>query len=104
MTERVYGLSGKAVEVAAPGSAGEIPIATETTLGAVMIGNALECSESGKLSICQAESVDKLYFDQPDDYSNIAAAIMATKGMFNELIDSLKNAGLMKSTTELENK
>lgn len=96
MTERVYGLSGKAVEVAAPGSAGEIPIATANTLGAVMVGETLECSPDGKLSICPSEPIDDLYFDQPDDYSSIAAALMAIQGQYNDMLSKFRAAGFVK--------
>lgn len=38
MTERVYGLSGKAVEVAVPGGNSDVPVATDTAPGIVQIG------------------------------------------------------------------
>ena len=96
MTERVVAISGKTVEVAAPGSGGELPIASATTLGAVMIGNALECSAEGELTICQAEPVDDLIFEQPEHYSSIAAALMAIQGQYNDLLAKMRAAGFIK--------
>ncbi len=96
MAERVIGLSGKAVEVATPESIESIPIASAQTLGLVKVGSTVECSEEGVLNVCAAEPVDDLIFDQPEDYSGIAAALMATRGEFNELLASLRAAGLLK--------
>lgn len=68
MSERVIGLSGKTVEVA----------------------------KSTDFDLRPAEPVDDLYFDQPDDYSEITAALMSIKGRYNELLASLREAGLLK--------
>lgn len=97
MTARVISVAGVPVVVATPDSeGGKAAIATESTLGVVMVGGALECSENGKLSVCAAEPVDDLIFDQPEDYSSIAAALMATKGTLNELLKNQRKAGLLK--------
>lgn len=96
MTERVIALSGKAVEVASPGEVADVQVATTSTLGVVMVGDALECSHNGELSVCAAEPVDDLIFDQPEDYSSIAAALMSIRGQYNELLASLREAGLLK--------
>ncbi|MFW5410772.1 hypothetical protein B7L51_019420 [Pectobacterium brasiliense] len=68
MTERVIGLSGKAVEVA----------------------------KATSFELKQAEPVDDLVFDQPDDYSEITAALMSVQGQYNELLASLREAGILK--------
>lgn len=100
MTERVVSISGKSVEVASAGSTTDMPVATKTTLGAVIVGESLECSHDGELSVCAAEPVDDLIFDQPEDYSSIAAALMATKGTLNELLKNQRKAGLLKERTK----
>ena len=96
MTERVVSISGKTVEVAAPGSSADMPVATATTLGAVMVGDALECSPDGKLAICPADPIDDLYYDQPEDYSAIAAALMAIQGQYNDMLAKMRAAGFIK--------
>lgn len=96
MTAKVISVAGVPVEVATPGSAGDIPIATPTTLGAVMVGEALECSPEGRLAICPSEPIDDLYFEQPEDYSSIAAALMAIQGQYDDMLSKLRAAGFVK--------
>lgn len=52
MTERVVAISGKTVEVSAPGSGGgDVPVATTSTTGVVSIGDNLTVDATGKVSV-----------------------------------------------------
>lgn len=52
MTERVVAISGKTVEVSAPGSGGgDVPAATTSTAGVVIVGDNIEVDSEGKVSV-----------------------------------------------------
>lgn len=56
----------------------------------------MEVAKATSFELKQAEPVDDLVFDQPDDYSEITAALMSVQGQYNELLASLREAGILK--------
>lgn len=80
MTERVYGLSGKAVVVASPGGSVDVPLATATTAGLV------------KATI----PVDDVQTIPVTDIASAQSAIEAMGTTLHELMQALRNAGVME--------
>ena len=96
MTAKCISTGGYPITVNTPGSASGIPVATAESVGVVSAGNGLQVDESGRLEVAASAPVDDLVFDQPDDYSEITAALMSVQGQYNELLASLREAGILK--------
>lgn len=69
------------------GFGGTLPIASETTLGGIMVGDALEIDEGGVLSVKKAASVT------PRETTDVACVVEDLR----LLITKLKEAGLMEA-------
>ncbi|VEB99974.1 Uncharacterised protein [Cedecea lapagei] len=90
MTERVYGLSGKTVEVAVPGSGGDLPEATNSVLGGVKVGDNIEV-EGGTISVP---------FAQPSRYGVVkigSRLVGGGDGVINVPVATRATAGVMKA-------
>lgn len=79
MTERVIGLSGKTVEVAAPGSPEDLPAATLTSPG--VIKQAIPVSDVQTIPVT--------------DIASAQAAVAAMGTTLSELMQSLRNSGAL---------
>lgn len=81
MSERVIAISGKTVEVAAPGGGGDVPVATITTAGIVK----------------QAMPVADVQTIAVTDIASAQAAIAAMGTTLAEVMQSMRNSGQMAS-------
>lgn len=95
MTERVYGLSGKTVEVSTPGSPPFVPVATADTAGIVSVGDGLKVSAEGLLSIAKARYVESPRIQNVTDFESAQKAINDLTDIIEMLLDSLKIAKIL---------
>ncbi|MRT01895.1 hypothetical protein [Ewingella americana] len=95
MTERVYGLSGKTVEVSTPNSPPAVPIATPETAGIVSVGDGLKVSAEGLLSIAKARYVESPRIQDVTDFESAQRAINDLTNVVELLLDSLKIAKIL---------
>ncbi|NIG77863.1 hypothetical protein F3J34_30315 [Klebsiella sp. Ap-873] len=96
MTERVYGLSGKTVEVSTPGSGtGDLPVATATVLGGVKVGDNIEV-DGGTISVP---------FAQPSRYGVVkigSRLVGGGDGTINVPTANRATAGVVKAGADLD--
>ena len=96
MTERVVAISGKTVEVSAPGSGGDVPVATTSTTGVVSIGGNLTVDTAGKLSVL---------YGSPSHLGVVKIGSRLTGGSDGTVNVPLANratAGVMKAGADLD--
>lgn len=79
MTERVVAISGKTVEVSAPGAAGEVPAATITTAG--LVKQAVPVADVPVVTVTDIQSAQD--------------AIAAMGTTLAELMQALRNSGAL---------